>query len=432
MTPRARLLLATASAANLLHNLLFPVLAVRALGAGAAADALFMVFVLPGVVTVLLGNSVLNWATPRLVRHADGTARRALAWSLLWVLLGAVALLCVLLWQGARLALPHVAPGGGYALAIGILPLGLLAVLLSVPAAVAQSLYTAERDVPGGEWRTLMANLAIAAAWLVLMPSTLAGCAALFAARAVLGALLLMPRLGMPRPPVLADAEVRTIFRESRVLLLAATYYKSEPFVDRLLFASVSGGAVAAFHLAQQLLAVVTLMMNRLVTAPLVAPLAERMHAADVHAARRLLRVALVRMALVGCTVWLLFIVAGDALVGLLFAGSGESPQQLALTAQVLALVGGYMLAVMFGQVLAQVFYCAGETRRIVVLGVAGYTLGLVLKVLALWQFGLPGLAAAISLSWLLNAAAYGLAVPGVFRRITAVGGTAAGARTPV
>ena len=78
---RTRTLLAVTSAFNLAANLLFPVLAVRALGGGNAADALFMVFILPTVVAVLLANSVLNWSTPRLVRREDTASRRALAWS---------------------------------------------------------------------------------------------------------------------------------------------------------------------------------------------------------------------------------------------------------------------------------------------------------------------------------------------------------------
>ncbi len=428
MTPRARTALAAVSAANLLQNLLFPILALRTLGASNAADALFMVFILPGVVMVLLGNSVLNWSTPRLVRRADNTSRRVLCWSLLWTLQAGVLLLCFALWLGARLVLPYVQPAGGYALAIGVLPLGLLAMLAAVVTAIGQSLFTAESDVLGGELRTFIANLIAMAAWFVFDPATLVACAALFALRAVLVAALLLPRLGVPRKAQLHDADLRDVLRESRVLLLAATYYKSEPFVDRLLFASVPGGAVSAFHLAQQVLSVVTLMMNRVITAPLVAPFAERMHAGDASGARILLRAALWRMAVVGIGVWILFVVAGEPLVRLLFSGTAYSAEHIALTAQMLALLGGFMLAVLFGQVLAQVFYCSGETRQMVVLSIGGYTVGLLLKVLALWQFGVMGLVAPSSLSWLLNVSAFRLVVPGILRRVAARGARAAGA----
>ncbi|MFZ5699197.1 MAG: lipid II flippase MurJ [Pseudomonadota bacterium] len=428
MTPRARTALAAVSAANLLQNLLFPILALRTLGASNAADALFMVFILPGVVMVLLGNSVLNWSTPRLVRRADDTSRRVLCWSLLWTLQAGVLLLCFALWLGAWLVLPYVQPAGGYALAIGVLPLGLLAMLATVVTAIGQSLFTAESDVLGSEFRTFIANLIAMAAWFVFDPATLVACAALFALRAVLVAALLLPRLGVPRKARLHDADLRDVLRESRVLLLAATYYKSEPFVDRLLFASVPGGAVAAFHLAQQVLSVVTLMMNRVITAPLVAPFAERMHAGDGPGARILLRTALGYMAAVGIAVWILFVVAGELLVRLLFSGTAYSAEHIALTAQMLTLLGGFMLAVLFGQVLAQVFYCSGETRRMVVLSVGGYTVGLLLKVLALWQFGVMGLVAASSLSWLLNVSAFRLVVPGILRRVAARGAHSAGA----
>lgn len=407
MTPRARIILAFASTANLAANLLFPVLAVRALGIGNAIDALFMVFILPGVVMVLLGNSVLNWSTPRLVRRADNASRRALCWSLLWILLAIVAAGSLLLWLAAYAWQPRLDPQGSYALAVGVLPAGLLAVLVTVVTALAQSLFVAERDVPGSEWRTLAANAAATALWLGAAPATLDACALLFALRALFIAGALVPRLGRPRRPDAGDADLRAVLRESRVLLLAATYYKSEPFVDRLLFASVSGGAVAAFHIAQQIMGTVSLLVNRMVTAPMVAPLASAVHAGNRPAASRLLRRALWQAGGIGVAVWLLLPLVAEPLVAMLFAGmagdmsDGMAPLQL--TAQIMAILGGYLLALLLGQVLAQAYYCTGSTTRMMLLGIAGYTLGLVLKIIALQQFGVLGLATAASLSWLVH-----------------------------
>lgn len=410
------------SAFNLLANLWFPVLAVRALGAGNAADALFLVFILPAVIAVLLANSVLNWSTPRLVRRADPAARRQLSWSLLWVLLGCVGILCVALWLLAQLWRPALAPAGSYAQAIAIIPAGFVAILASVVTSVAQALFTAERNVVGSEWRTLVANLLALLAWLVLEPATLAACAGLFALRAVLVALLLAPWLGRPSWLVAGDRDLREVLRESRWLLLAATYYKSEPFVDRLLFASVSAGAVAAFHLAHQILALVTVLMNRVITATLVAPLADAVHVSDAGRARRLLHRALLWMAVTGVLVWVVFLLAGEPLVRLLFAGVSTAPGQIELTAQLLVLLGGYMLGILLGQVLGQALYTTGNTRAMMALGIGGFTLGLAIKVFALWQFGVPGLAAALSVSWLLNVLLYYGFRPAIFRRQPAPG----------
>ncbi|MFZ5757748.1 MAG: lipid II flippase MurJ [Pseudomonadota bacterium] len=413
---RSRTPLAVVSAVNLLANLLFPVLAIRALGAGSAADALFMVFILPGVVMVLLSNSVLNWITPRLVRRADAGSRRALCWSLLWVLLAGMVVLCIVLAVPAQLALPYLAAGSGYALAVAILPAGFVAMLASVVTAVAQSLFTAERAVLAGELRTLAANMAAAMVWLLVDPSTLTDCALLFALRAVLGSAFMATRLGRLRAPGFSDRDLREVLRESRVLLVAATYYKSEPFVDRLLFATVSGGAVAAFHLAHQIMSVVTLLMNRVVTATLVAPLAEAVHAGNGHRARRLLARSLAGMVLAGVVFWLLFLLGGEALLTLLFAGTDTGSAHITLTVTIFLLLGGYMLGVLLGQVLGQMYYTTGDTRTMMAVGIAGYTLGLALRAVALWQFGAAGLAAAISLSWLVNLLMYYGFRPAVFR----------------
>lgn len=424
MTPRARSLLAFSATANLLQNLLFPVLAVRALGVGAASDALFMVFVLPGVVTVLLANSVLNWLAPRLVHRPDDASRRVLCWSLLWVLLAGVTGLCAALWLAASLVLSGHAEADSFALAASVLPLGLAAVLMAVIAALAQALFTAERDVPGAEWRTLLGKSTALLLWLWVEPATLTACALLFTLRALCVATLLAPRLGRPLRGQWQDADLRGILRESRWLLVAATYYKSEPFVDRLLFASAPGGAVAAYHLATQVLAVVTQLMQRLVAAPLVAPLAEAAQAGDAPGMRRLFFSALWRCVLVGLVLWAAFALGGEKLLGWLLAGTsqdaGHDAAQTALTAQMLVILGGFMLAVLIGQITAQMYYCTGSTRQVVILSVLAYTLGLVLKVLALWQFGMLGLVAAVSVSWLLNVAMFGAFIPGILRRVAA------------
>lgn len=413
---RTRTPLAVTSVFNLLANLLFPVLAVRALGTGNASDALFLVFILPPVITVLLGNSVLNWSTPRLVRRTDPAGRRALCWSLAWTLLAGVGLLCLLLWLGAQALAPRLAAGGSYALAIALFPAGAVAVLAAVLTAVSQSLYTAERDVLGSELRTLATNVIAGVAWLVVAPATLESCALLFALRPVLAAAALLPRLGRPRAPDLADPDLRGVLRESRVLLLAATYYKSEPFVDRLLFASVSGGVVAAFHLAHQVMSVVTNMMNRVVTATLVAPLAESVHAGDGPGSRRLLRRAAMHMAFTGCVFWVLFLLLGEPLLRLLLRGTATAAADAALTAHILVLMGGYMLGVLVGQVLGQAFYATGDTRTVVRVGIGIYTLGLLFKGIGLWLFGATGLVAAISLTWLVNLALFRWTRPALFR----------------
>jgi peptidoglycan biosynthesis protein MviN/MurJ (putative lipid II flippase) len=418
MTPRARSLLAAMSAANLLQNLLFPVLAVRALGAGSAADALFMVFVLGAVVNVLLANSVLNWVTPRLVRRRDDESRRQLCWSLLWVLAAGVCLLCALLWLGAYRMVDSRTVGESYALAFTVLPLGFIAVLATVIASLAQCLFVAERDVPGGEWRALLGSTLALLAWFAAGPETLLACAALFTLRAVLMTVVVLPRLGKPRWLCRHDPDLRDILRESRVLLLAATYYKSEPFVDRLLFASAPGGAVAAYHLAGQILAVVTQLVQRVLIAPLIAPFAEAVNRADLPRMRRIIAGAMLRAVLLGVVVWVLVILAGEALLAMLLAGSSVSAAQIHLTAQMMTILGGFMLAVLVGMVSAQVYYCCGETRRVVVYSSAAYTVGLVMKIVALWQFGVMGLVVAVTVSWVLNVVWFGAKIPEIFRGI--------------
>jgi peptidoglycan biosynthesis protein MviN/MurJ (putative lipid II flippase) len=110
-----------------------------------------------------------------------------------------------------------------------------------------------------------------------------------------------------------------------------------------------------------------------------------------------------------------LVIVAGEWLFALMLAGSGVAAADIALAADMMALLGGYMLAVLMGIVSAQVYYCCGETRRVALYSTVVVTLGVPVKLLGLWQFGVPGLVAGISLSWLLNVAWFWWKVPVIF-----------------
>lgn len=415
MTAPARTLLALTSAANLLQSVLFPVLAVRALGAGENADALFMVFVVAAVVNVLLANSVLNWVTPRLVRRANDASRRQLVWSLLWVLLLAVSGLCVALWLVAWFTVADRVPLDSYALAFAVLPAGLVAVLATVIAALAQCLFVAERDVLGGEWRALLGSTIALAVWFFIGPETLLACSVLFMLRTLLVMLALLPRLGVPRALERNDADLRDILRESRVLLLAATYYKSEPLVDRLLFASAPGGAVAAYHLASQVLGVVTQLAQRVLVAPMIAPFAQAVQRADLPRMRQLISRTLLRTLALGALIWAAVIAGGEGFLALLLADAGISAEDISLAADMMSLLGGFMLAVLMGIVSAQVYYCCGETRRVALYSSVVCTIGVPIKLIGLWQFGVMGLVAGISLSWLLNVAWFWWKVPEIF-----------------
>ena len=92
----------------------------------------------------------------------------------------------------------------------------------------------------------------------------------------------------------------------------------------------------------------------------------------------------------------------------------------------ILLLLSGVWVGGAAGQVLSMSFYSRGDTRTPVRIGVIGFTIAIVLKILAFRAFGLPGLAMAASAYYLGNTLALLLTLRRDLRKATVSSGLGA------
>jgi putative peptidoglycan lipid II flippase len=84
-----------------------------------------------------------------------------------------------------------------------------------------------------------------------------------------------------------------------------------------------------------------------------------------------------------------------------------------------LLLLSGVWVGGAAGQILSTSFYAQGDTRTPTLVGVAGFSVAIVLKVVAFRRYGIEGLAVAASLYYLLNAAVLLICLRRRTRRVT-------------
>jgi len=93
------------------------------------------------------------------------------------------------------------------------------------------------------------------------------------------------------------------------------------------------------------------------------------------------------------------------------FGRGAVRPEQVRMLWVLLLLLTGVWLGGVAGLLLSSSFYVLGDTFTPARIGVIGFTLAIGLKLVAFRAFGLPGLAAAASAYYLMNAGLIGVAL---------------------
>jgi len=222
--------------------------------------------------------------------------------------------------------------------------------------------------------------------------------------RAALQLVLLRPALGRYRVPDWREPTLRLALRRSAPLLGGQVYFKSDSLLDRFFASLAPAGGLSLYHVSMQLYASAGLIVNRALVSPMVprlSRLADRSHwPAFVSQVQRRLAVTLL-VALAGT--------AGLALVGrpvlaLLFGHRQFTADRVEHLWLLLLLLSGVWIGGVVGQVLSTSFYAQGDTRTPTLVGIAGFTVAIGLKIVAFRWRGIEGLALAASTYYLLNA----------------------------
>jgi peptidoglycan biosynthesis protein MviN/MurJ (putative lipid II flippase) len=189
-------------------------------------------------------------------------------------------------------------------------------------------------------------------------------------------------------------------------LLAATSIYKSSPLIDRFWTSQAPVGAVSIFGLAQTAMGACATVLDRAICVPS-APVLERLvDSGDFEGVRREYRRCVRRIALLAAPIPLVLLCLLPVWESLLHLTLHVGPAVASSLWVMCMLLTGYLLVGASGSIVVSAFYAVGDTRTPASVGTLGFFIGTALKSVAFVWFGVPGLAMATSLYYLLNMAA--------------------------
>lgn len=208
---------------------------------------------------------------------------------------------------------------------------------------------------------------------------------------------------GRPVPSFAAAVAERHAWRSAMPLVGGSVIYKTGPVVDRFWSSHSPPGGVTAFNLVQLGMSAAGSVLEKMFAVPVVPQLARLVAAGDFKAVRSQYRRVIAQVTLATLVVplglLLLYPVWAD-----MIAWTLRLESHLAWDLWLLCfLLLGYMHVVACGYVVVSVFYAMGDTRTPVLMSLASYLLGVLIKSAAYLLWGLNGLAVASSVYYLFN-----------------------------
>jgi putative peptidoglycan lipid II flippase len=398
--------LASVVFANLMVGVLIQLFVMRALGAGTQTDALFASLLLPQLVLLVTSGPLARVIVPLLSAIGDEDRLRRETWTLLHVAAGAASALALVLAATAPLWVPLLFPGLGAEardLTVALTRIQLIGVAFSVAVTVLSAFHHA-----GGRFvRVEAAILVTAIAGFAVIVETLpvwgvAGVVWVSVGRLALQSAMLVPGLGAYRRPVVLGSTLPELRRRAAPLLAGALYYKNERLVDRLLSSMGPSGSLSILALGHQGYTVTAQILYRALTAQFV-PQLTRQAEANVAGFRSTYRRALAAMLAVTTAGCLLFAGAGEPLLRLIFLSGRMTQADVHQLWLVMVALGGSVVAGGCGQIVAAAYYSRGDTWTPTKVGIAAFTLGIPLRALGFWMFGVVGIAVGGSLYHIVN-----------------------------
>lgn len=404
---RRVILLGGVASANVTLGFLYQWYIFTRLGPGRATDALFAAMVIPNLVLAVASGSLMHVLVPLLSTQRAENFRRD-AWTFFQLIGAGFSFVAVPLILLAPYWVPLTVPGfepAAAELAIRLVRIQLLGMVFAAVSGVLWAAYHARQRFFWAEVSPVITAVvtfpflvwalprygAVAAAWALLI-------------RQGIQVLLLLPGMGAYHLPRLRTGTVEEAWRRIRPLLAGTAYYKTDQLVDRFLASMAPPGQLSLLHLGTQLYGAGHTVLNTAIAAPMVPQLAHRVHTGDWNDFRRISRQHLgLILGLTGLA-FIAIILIGRPVLALLFGHGRFSAGEVGQLWILLLALGGTWLGGAAGQILSTSFYARGDTRTPTRVGVAGYTLGVILKVIGFRFLGVIGIALGTSIYLLLNA----------------------------
>lgn len=392
------------AAANLLLAFLIQCYVFLRVGPGVETDALYASMTVPQLILSVLTGTLFYVIVPLLAGEDEEHLSRS-AWSFFLLIGGALGAVSLVLYLLAPFWVPLLLPGfsrAGLTLTQELTRIQLIGMVFSALSYALRAVYHARQSFFRPELMQLVGSVIALCVLIWLLPrSGIQAAAWVGVLQAVLQTLLLVPGLGNYSRPDWSNAVMREAWRRIRPLTLGTLYYKSGSLVDRFLTSMVPAGGLSLFYFSQQIYGTAAQIICKAAVGPMLPLLAVRAKTGRSEYSECVYRTRLLSVTGLAAAIGL-FVLWGGAPLLRLRAGINEEDVRNFWWIMV-ALVGFFVGGVM-GQIFASAFYAKGNVTTPVKVGIIGFTVGVVLKIIGFSTYGLPGIAFGTTLYYLGNA----------------------------
>ncbi len=407
MKPKQMAGLAILSVSNLILNFAFQWYVVTSLGSGQQTDALFAAMIVPMIILSVVSSSLTHVLVP-ILSCKSGRAFEEDAWMYFYLVGFFFLLAAIVLIALDDIWIPLILPGfddSAISLTTNIFEIQVFGIVGISLVAVLEAASHAKMKFYNVEIvKNIVGLIALLALSLNIDKYGVYAAALIMAFRPLLSVLLMLKHLGHSRPPRVDKKEIIAVWKKLKYLMAGTIYYKTDPLLDRFLLSMSTMGSITIYHIAQQIYAAGSAIVSRAIVSPLVPLLSRHAKANRWRSFRKdyLSRFLLVTgIALLGLAAIALI---GQYLLELMFLHGNFDSDSVRRLWELMLLLFGTFIAGSAGQILASSFYAYGNTRTPTHIGIAGYTVGIVLKIVGFYYYGVAGVAVAASSYYVLNA----------------------------
>lgn len=375
-------------------------------GPGSETDALFAAMVVPQLLLTVIAGSMTQVLVPLLTIENEGDFQKE-AWNFFQGIGFVFLALALLLFATAAVWTPWIVPGFDLEtqlLTITLLRVQLVGMVFMGLNGVARSAYYSKQKFIWAEMSAVLGTLGslvlllwglprfgiIMAAWAMVL-------------RSAMQTILLLPGFGGYRIPDWKSETARQAWDRLYPLLLGSIFYKTGDLVDRFLASMTSAGQLSLLYFGSQIYLAGNLILSKALATPMVPLLAKRASEREWFLFRRIVNNRLLWALGITLAVFVGIVFSGTSVLSFLFGHGRFTVDEVLTLYWVLIALVGIWIGGALGQILSNGFYAKGNTRTPTKIGIFGFTIGLVMKVVGFWYCGIFGIAVGTSLYYLLN-----------------------------
>lgn len=219
--------------------------------------------------------------------------------------------------------------------------------------------------------------------------------------------------------PKLALKETSSL-RSIYPLLLGSGIYKTAPLVDRYWSSQASSGSMTLFFLAQSSLGALAKVLDRAICQPETPRIARLWAAGATLELRSIYRQCLLKLALITAAAAICLLMSQPYALEAFSFGLNLSDDGSTRLWRLCFFLTPYLFASSAGAIVAGTFYAIGDTKTPVRLGLIAFFAGVIIKSICFLLAGIEGLAAGLSIYYLLSLL---LSCGALERRLKAING---------